>query len=76
MHPLFAAVAQSTRLRELDCSYYQMSAEFARDVMLPAIRRNASLRCLRDVESQRPEYITDELSENCEAAEALVAERR
>ena len=42
MRPLFAAVAQSTRLRELRCTDNDLSLEFPR-VILPAVRRNVSL---------------------------------
>jgi hypothetical protein len=46
LRPLFAAVAQSTRLRELRCTDNDLSLEFAGDVVLPAIRSNVSLRSL------------------------------
>jgi len=42
--PLFLAVAQSTRLRELDCTGCATDLGFIRDMVLPAIRSNTSLR--------------------------------
>jgi hypothetical protein len=42
--PLFAAVAGSTRLRTLLCSQNDISAECAREAILPAIQANTSLR--------------------------------
>jgi hypothetical protein len=42
--PLFAAVAGSTRLRTLNCSYNSISAECAREAVLPAVQANTSLR--------------------------------
>jgi hypothetical protein len=44
LRPLFAAVAQSTTLRTLDCNDNDISQDFARDVVLPAVRSNTSLR--------------------------------
>jgi hypothetical protein len=44
--PLFAAVADSTRLRTLDCRFNDISAECAREAVLPAIQANTSLRKL------------------------------
>jgi Ran GTPase-activating protein (RanGAP) involved in mRNA processing and transport len=46
LRPLFAIVAQSTRLRTLDCCDNNISPEFARTVVLPAVRSNSSLRKL------------------------------
>ena len=44
LRPFFAAVAQNTTLRELDCRYNEISREFALSDVLPAIRGNTSLR--------------------------------
>jgi hypothetical protein len=44
--PLFAAVAGSTRLRTLDCCDNDISADCAREAVLPAIQANTSLRKL------------------------------
>jgi hypothetical protein len=67
LRPLFAAVAQSTSLRRLDCRWYSISPEFARSVVLPAIRSNTSLRELK---------ITDGPDAELAPAEALVNARR
>jgi hypothetical protein len=68
MRPLFAAVAYSTRLCELSCSDNGISLEFARDVVLPAIRSNISLRRLKIAFNLMSITVLRE-------AEALVAER-
>ena len=44
LRPLLAAVAQSTTLRRLDCRWNGISPEFARCVVLPAVRSNTSLQ--------------------------------
>jgi hypothetical protein len=44
MRPLLSALANTRHLRTLDCINTGMSEEFARDVFLPAIRANTSLR--------------------------------
>ena len=45
LRPLFAAAAQSTRLRTLLCENNDISPDFvARGVVLPASRSNVSLR--------------------------------
>jgi hypothetical protein len=44
--PLFAALPHNTHLRALDCKHNGKSALFARDVLLPAVRANGSLRTL------------------------------
>jgi hypothetical protein len=46
LRPLFAAVARSTTLRELYCSGNEVSADCARDCILPAVQDNTSLRHL------------------------------
>jgi hypothetical protein len=46
MRPLLGALAFTRYLRTLDCCNVGMSEEFARDVFLPAIRANTSLRKL------------------------------
>jgi hypothetical protein len=46
LRPLFAAVAQNTTLRSLNCSWNEVSKEFARTVVLPAcLRSGATSRC-------------------------------
>ena len=65
--PLFAAVARSRRLRVLRCAENDISTACARDVVLPAVQANASLRHL---EFDEPGI--DEL----EQAQALVQGRR
>jgi len=74
LRPLFAAVAQSTRLRELDSAHNDISSKFARHLVLPAIRSNASLRSLVIVD--REGFGQDEATRLVLGqAEALVAER-
>ncbi len=46
LRPLFEALPANTHLRELNVSYNDMSAAFARGVLLPAVRANTSLRTL------------------------------
>jgi hypothetical protein len=46
LRPLFEALPANTHLRTLNVSYNNMSAAFARDVLLPAVRANTSLRTL------------------------------
>jgi hypothetical protein len=45
--PLFAALPRNTHLRTLECYENGMSAAFARDVLLPAVRANTSLCMLK-----------------------------
>jgi hypothetical protein len=47
MGPLFAALPRNTHLRSLDTVSHGISAAFARDVLLPAVRANTGLRMLR-----------------------------
>ena len=74
--PLFDALSRNNHLRELECVMTGMSAAFARDVVLPTVRANTSLRKL--VVS---EQWLDEGGNGVEAppelleAEALVAAR-
>jgi Ran GTPase-activating protein (RanGAP) involved in mRNA processing and transport len=44
--PLFEAVARSCTLKRLYCSYNALTADFIRDVALPAVQTNTSLRYL------------------------------
>jgi hypothetical protein len=44
MRPLFEALPANTHLRALGCAGNHMSEAFVRDVVLPAVRANASLR--------------------------------
>jgi hypothetical protein len=46
LRPLFAALAGNRTLRTLNCRANNISRECARDIMLPAVRANASLRNL------------------------------
>ncbi len=46
LRPLFEALPQNTHLRMLKCEGNGSSREFGRDVALPAVRANASLRQL------------------------------
>jgi hypothetical protein len=46
MRPLFEALPHNTHLRTLACYQNMMSAVFERDVLLPAVRANTSLRKL------------------------------
>jgi hypothetical protein len=46
LRPLFNSLPRNTHLRELYCSRNDFSQAFARDVLLPAVRANTSLRKL------------------------------
>jgi hypothetical protein len=46
LHPLFEALPHNTHLRTLDVTGNNVSAACARDVLLPAVRANTSLRKL------------------------------
>jgi hypothetical protein len=46
LRALFQALQHNTHLLELDCSHNDISDAFARDVLLPAVRANTSLRKL------------------------------
>jgi hypothetical protein len=46
MRALFEALPQNTHLRTLMCAHNVISLPFSRDVLLPAVRANASLRQL------------------------------
>jgi hypothetical protein len=63
LRPLFAAVAQSTRLRELTCTGNDISQRVRPRVVLPAVRSNASLRSLKLFvpSSWKEEALLDEL---------------
>ena len=74
MRPLLDALAHNTHLLLLECSNTGMSEAFARDVFLPAVRANTSLRTLRastmwgdDEDGVAPPAVLE--------AEALVAAR-
>jgi len=66
--PIFEVLPRSSSLKELCFSYETISHEFARDVILPAVRANTSLRKLK-IGTSRSEV--PELAE----AEAIVAAR-
>ena len=69
LHPVFAALISNTSLRTLCLQYNDLSAPFAREVVLPSIRANSELRKL--IVTKYKEDIR-ELVE----AEALVAARQ
>jgi hypothetical protein len=64
MGPVVDALRHNTHLTKLTCSWNDMSEAFARDVLLPAVRANGSLR----------ELVADQSAQEREAA-ALVAAR-
>lgn len=75
MRPLLGALACNRHLRTLNCSNTGMSEGFVRDVLLPALQANTSLRTLiaskmwdNDDDSVPPPVVLE--------AEALVAARR
>jgi hypothetical protein len=53
LRPLFEALPFNTHLRTLSVVYNGTSDAFARDVLLPAVRANTSLRKLRALEYER-----------------------
>jgi hypothetical protein len=55
LRPLFEALRRNSHLRELDCSHNNLSEAFARDVLLPAVRANTSLRELQHTEHTWPD---------------------
>ena len=73
MAPIFEALPGSSTLKELLVKYEFLSREFARDVILPAVRANTSLRTLHfkmfDMSPTRT--VLSELAE----AQAIVAAR-
>jgi hypothetical protein len=74
--PLFAALPTNTHLRSLDCAFNNPSAAFAADVLLPAVRANASLTGLNSnspTELDLPEFPA--VPDGLKAAMALVLER-
>ncbi len=70
--PLFDALPANTHLRTLDCTHNNLTAAFMRDVLLPAVRANASLQELLIVER----YLNNAVDDSARAAEALVRRRR
>ena len=58
--PLFAALAQNTTLRTLKLESNGISRECARDVVLPAVRANTSLRKLEFGQPDIPELVEAE----------------
>lgn len=52
--PLVAALRHNSRLTTLNLSRNYMSAEFGRDVLLPAVRDNRSLRVLITESGNQP----------------------
>jgi hypothetical protein len=67
MRPVVEALRHNTHLTKLNCSYNATSEAFARNVLLPAVRTNTSLRELAAAAEQ------DEGA--AREAEALVAAR-
>jgi hypothetical protein len=70
LRPLLEALPSNTRLRELRCKHYEFSTAFARDVLLPAVRANTSLRSLKVTHEG-----THESAPFLREAEALVTRR-
>ena len=73
--PLFAALPHATHLRELNCSTNGVSASFARDVLLPAVRANSSLLYLKAEDELYDDDDEHEDQPFIVEAEALVAAR-
>jgi hypothetical protein len=46
LRPLFEALPRNSHLRELNCAHNNLTDGFARDVLLPAVRDNTSMRTL------------------------------
>jgi hypothetical protein len=72
--PVVEALRHNTHLTKLNCRDNAMSAEFARDVLFPAVRANASLRELLAAEQYSTEDEEDDPAA-AQEAEALVAAR-
>ena len=77
---MLEALAANTHLQELDCCEIDMNDEFTRDVFLPAVRANRSLRALYASEARWDHEIHDEDDElpnrtALREAEELVAAR-
>ncbi len=68
LHPLFEALPANSHLRELNFSDIPITDAFGRDVLLPAVRANASLRTLITFWLEPPSAAARE-------AEALVSSR-
>ena len=60
LRPLFEAFAGNRTLRTLSCRGNEISRSFARDVILPAVRANASLRKLLFGQNDIPELVQAE----------------
>jgi Ran GTPase-activating protein (RanGAP) involved in mRNA processing and transport len=58
--PLFTALAHNTTLHTLDLSYNSISRECAREMVLPAVRANTSLRELEFDQPDNPELVEAE----------------
>ncbi len=69
LRPLLEALPANTHLRKLDCAANDISEACARDVLLPAVRANASLRTLWAQERFEPQWAA------ALDAQALVARR-
>jgi hypothetical protein len=72
--PLCDALARNTHLRELDCSGNGMSAAFAQQRLLPAVRGNSALRKLLVADAGAPAVEELQARGGAEAA-AFVAQR-
>ena len=59
MRPLLEALVENTHLQKLECCRVYMEDEFARNIFLPAVRANTSLRALRAFFYLREEVETD-----------------
>jgi hypothetical protein len=78
MRPVVEALRHNTHLTKLDCSFNDVSEQFARNTLLPAVRANSSLREL--VAAGEPDEEDEEEDEEdwevaAREAEALVAAR-
>jgi hypothetical protein len=72
LRPLLEALPANTHLRELDVACNGMSEAFARDVLLPVVRANTSLRML----NAENDLASDPLAQRLlQEAEALVRSR-
>jgi hypothetical protein len=76
LRPLFEALAGNRTLRTLDCSGNSISSKWARDVVLPAVRANASRRKLDFRREFGQLAITDDAIPELAEAEELVAARQ
>ena len=60
LRPVFEALSRGSGLGSLHCEGNGVSREFARGVVLPAVRANASLRKLEFGQPEMPELVEAE----------------